>query len=253
MKENSGQTPTDKIFVVTPVANEESSIAKTIHDIFALPYPALTFCPIMDRFSKDRTREILEDNKKSYGERLQIVYYEQSTGVASCYLYGFSFACKCDASAIVEMDAGGSHQPNEIPLLMKKLEEGFDCAFGSRFMPGGVQVGSSLYRRIVSRGGTILANIVLGTRLYDMTSGFEAFRADVLRRLDLNAFLSKGHMFQTEMRYYCRIFRTAEVPIHYISGSSTLKLRTVFRSLGVLFRLPFQPNAKLKYSAVAKR
>jgi hypothetical protein len=72
------------------------------------------------------------------------------------------------------------------------------------------------------------------------------------RRLDLNAFLSKGHMFQTEMRYYCRKFRIIEVPIHYICGSSTLNLRTVFRSLGILFRLPFQLNAKPTSSVAAK-
>jgi dolichol-phosphate mannosyltransferase len=106
MNENPEQTPADNIFVVTPVANEENSIAKTIHDVFALRYPTLTFCPVIDRFSKDRTFEILKDRKKYYGERLQIVYYKQSTGVASCYLYGFNYALKCGASAIVEMDAG---------------------------------------------------------------------------------------------------------------------------------------------------
>jgi hypothetical protein len=76
-----------------------------------------------------------------------------------------------------------------------------------------------------------------------MTSGFEAFRAEALRTLNLDAFLSRAHMFQTEMRYYCRHFLWVEVPITYVAGKSSLKARTVCRALRILVRLPFQRNA----------
>ena len=94
-----------------------------------------------------------------------------------------------------------------------------------------------LYRKILSSGGTILANIVLGTKLKDMTSGFEGFQAHVLQSMNLDRFLSTGHMYQTEMRYYCRDLNCVEVPIHYIGGDSSLKWKSVKEALEILFKL----------------
>ncbi|MBQ1525987.1 MAG: glycosyl transferase 2, partial [Lachnospiraceae bacterium] len=91
--------------------------------------------------------------------------------------------------------------------------------------------------RILSSGGTILANLVLGTRLKDMTSGFEAFQRKVLAAMDLDAFLSRGHIYQTEMRFYCRKLNTVEVPIHYIGSESSLKMKSVTEAIKVLFML----------------
>lgn len=94
-----------------------------------------------------------------------------------------------------------------------------------------------LYRRILSQGGTFLANLVLGTRLKDMTSGFEGFQRKVLEHMNLDAFLSTGHMYQTEMRFYCRKLRTVEVPIHYVGTASSLKSSSVMEALRLLFQL----------------
>ena len=94
-----------------------------------------------------------------------------------------------------------------------------------------------IYRRVLSQGGTFLANFVLGTRLKDMTSGFEGFQRGVLERMDLDAFLSTGHMYQTEMRFYCRNLRTIEVPIHYVGTASSLKGSSVTEALRLLFQL----------------
>ena len=137
----------------------------------------------------------------------------------------------------LEMDGGGSHSPSEIPQFIEKLEEGYDCVWGSRFIEGGEIANQPLYRRILSGGGTILSNLVLGTKLRDMTSGFEGFQRYVLESMDLKAFLSTGHMYQTEMRYYCRNYHTIEVPIHYVGGSSSLKFKSVKEALKILFQL----------------
>ena len=94
-----------------------------------------------------------------------------------------------------------------------------------------------LYRRILSQGGTFLANFVLGTRLRDMTSGFEGFQREILESLDLDSFLSQGHMYQTEMRYYCRDYRTVETPIHSVGTASSLKTSSVTEALRILFQL----------------
>ncbi len=218
-----------------PVANEEATMAGVIESILALPYDNLYLYPVIDSYSKDRTEEIIRSYEST--GRVKCIFYKESKGVISCYLEGYRQALKDGAECVLEMDGGGSHQPAEIPQFVEKLEEGYDCVWGSRFTKGGEMSHQPLYRKILSSGGTILANLVLGTKLKDMTSGFEGFQADVLRRMDLDRFLSTGHMYQTEMRYYCRNLNCVEVPIHYIGGDSSLKFRSVTEALGILFKL----------------
>ena len=162
--------------------------------------------------------------------------------MVSCYLEGFKRALADGAELILEMDGGGSHLPSEIPVFLEMLNKGYDCVWGSRFIEGGSMREQPLYRRILSQGGTILANLVLGTKLKDMTSGFEGFQRGILEDMDLDAFLSKGHMYQTEMRYYCRNKHTLEVPIHYVGTASSLKTSSVTEALRLLFRLKKNEN-----------
>lgn len=110
------------------------------------------------------------------------------------------------------------------------------CIFTQFCEEGGLE-NAPLYRRILSKGGTILSNLVLGTKLMDMTSGFEAFQRSVLEEMNMDSFLSTGHMYQTEMRYYCRNRKAVEVPIHYIGGSSSLKMKSVTEAISILFKL----------------
>lgn len=224
-----------KTIIVMPVANEEETMASVIDKILALPYDNLYLYPVIDNYSKDRTEEIIRSYEST--GRVKCIFYEQSTGVISCYLEGYRRALADGAECVLEMDGGGSHNPDEIPQFIEKLEEGYDCVWGSRFVAGGDISNHPLYRRILSSGGTILANLVLGTKLKDMTSGFEAFKAEVLEQFDFDKFLSTGHMYQTEMRFYCRKYNTVEVPIHYIGGSSSLKFKAVKEALKILFQL----------------
>ena len=224
-----------KTIVVMPVANEEETMPSVIDRILALPYENLFLYPVIDAYSKDRTEEIIRSYEKT--GRVKCIFHEKSTGVISCYLYGFKKALEDDAGQILEMDGGGSHDPAEIPQFLEKLAEGYDCVWGSRFIEGGDISNHPLYRRLLSSGGTVLSNLVLGTSLKDMTSGFEAFTREVLERFDFDAFLSTGHMYQTEMRFYCRNYKTIEVPIHYKGGGSSLKLKSVKEALRILFQL----------------
>jgi len=225
-----------KTIIVMPVANEEDTMQGVLDEILALPYDNLYIYPVIDSFSKDRTEEIIR-NTAAKTEKVKLIFHEKSSGVISCYLEGFRQALKDGAEFIIEMDGGGSHLPKELPQFIKKLNEGYDCVWGSRFMKNGNVSNLPLYRRFLSSGGTILANFVLGTKLADMTSGFEAFRREILESMNLDKFLSTGHMYQTEMRFYCRKFHTIEVPIHYIGGSSSLKMKSVTEALRILFQL----------------
>lgn len=224
-----------KTIIVMPVANEEDTMGAVIDEILALPYDNLYLYPVVDNYSKDRTEEIIRSYEST--GRVKCIFYKESKGVISCYLEGYRQALKDGAECVLEMDGGGSHSPKEIPQFIENLEKGYDCVWGSRFVEGGDISNHPLYRRILSSGGTILANVVLGTKLKDMTSGFEGFQAPVLNALDLDAFLSTGHMYQTEMRFYCRKLNTIEVPIHYIGGSSSLKMKAVTEALKILFML----------------
>lgn len=117
------------------------------------------------------------------------------------------------------------------------MDNGYECVWGSRFIEGGDIENQPFYRRILSSGGTRLANFLLGTQLKDMTSGYEAFQKEVLLNFNFDKFLSTGHMYQTEMRFYCRNLKTVEVPIHYIGSESSLKISSVLEAIRILFQL----------------
>ena len=219
-----------------PVANEEATMEAILTEVMSLPYDNLYIYPVVDAYSKDRTEEIIREMEKRY-DRIKLIFHKESKGVITCYLYGFKMALRDGAERIIEMDGGGSHLPSQIPQFIEKLDEGYDCVWGSRFTKGGDITNQPLYRRILSSGGTWLSNLVLGTRLKDMTSGFEAFQREILENMNLDAFLSKGHMYQTEMRYYCRNYRTIEVPINYIGSKSSIRFKSVLEALRILFQL----------------
>ncbi len=224
-----------KTIIVMPVANEQDTMGSIIDEILALPYDNLYLYPVIDSYSKDRTEEIIRSYEHT--GKVKCIFYKESRGVISCYMEGYRQALKDGAEQVIEMDGGGSHKPSEIPQFIEKLEEGYDCVWGSRFIKGGGLENDPLYRRILSGGGTFLSNLVLGTKLKDMTSGFEAFKSEVLEKFDFDKFLSTGHMYQTEMRFYCRHYHTIEVPIHYTAGKSSLKFKSVKEALVILFKL----------------
>ena len=236
----------EKTIIVMPVANEEEHMAEVLEEILALPYDNLYIYPVVDNYSKDRTEAIIREYEAKT-DKVKCIFYEESRGVISCYLEGFRRALADGAVRIIEMDGGGSHQPSEIPQFIENLDKGYDCVWGSRFVKGGDISNHPLYRRILSSGGTILANVVLGTKLKDMTSGFEGFQRRILEGLDLDKFLSTGHMYQTEMRFYCRNLKTIEVPIHYVGGSSSLKFKAVKEALSILFKLKKHEKEVVKF------
>lgn len=225
-----------KTIIVMPVANEEETIGKVIEEILDFKYENLYLYIIIDSYSKDKTEEIIR-SYESKTDKVKCVFYKESRGVISCYLEGYRQALNDGAERVIEMDGGGSHLPKELPQFIEALDEGYECVWGSRFMKGGGMEHDPLYRKILSGGGTFLSNVVLGTKLKDMTSGYEAFQREVLMKFDFDKFLSTGHMYQTEMKYYCRDYKCKEVPIHYIAGKSSLKFKAVKEALKILFML----------------
>jgi dolichol-phosphate mannosyltransferase len=158
--------------------------------------------------------------------------------VVDAYLRGYKEALDAGCDWILEIDAGFSHQPSDIPQFFSAMEQGMDCVFGSRFI--GRFEKSSLKRRFVSWGGTALANMLLGTRQTDMTSGFELFSRKTLAMVISRGIQSRAHFFQTEIKTYCRNLEFVEVPITYRAASPRLgasSLKEAFQQLWRLFQL----------------
>lgn len=227
-----------KIYIVMPIANEEESIEELLRSILSLDVNNLHIVTVMDQYSKDRTYDIVKEMSRE-NPNIHLIFHDKSTGVVSCYIFGFKYALDCGADYIIEMDGGGSHDPNEIPNFIKYLNQGYDCVFGSRFIKGGGIENHPFYRRLISKYGTLLANVVLGTNFFDMTSGFEGFNRKVLEKIDLDNMLSINisHFYQTEMKYYCSGFNIIEIPIKYRGSKSSLKFKTIYRSFFALFAL----------------
>jgi dolichol-phosphate mannosyltransferase len=112
-------------------------------------------------------------------------------------------------------------------MYLRVLNEGNECAFGSRFIKDGSMGDSPWRRRLLSKSGTVLANLLLGTRLYDMTSGFQGFHREIIGKLLKYPLKSKAHFYQTEVKYLLRKHRIAEIPIHYQAPSPRVSSKAI--------------------------
>lgn len=200
---------------------------------------------ILDQASKDDTLE-LSRQVSAADPRFVTIWSPENRNVVDAYIKGLRVAYEAGHELIIEMDAGLSHDPRAIPMFLRVLNEGNECAFGSRFTNGGSMGTSPLNRRLLSRIGTLLSNWLLGTRMFDMTSGFQGFHRAVVEKVIRYPFLSKAHFYQTEMRYLLRKHRFAEIPIHYTAPSKSVSQRAIKNAMATLLyyfrkRLTFQP------------
>jgi dolichol-phosphate mannosyltransferase len=188
---------------------------------------------VVDLVSKDQTLELCR-GLAATDDRFKVVWAPENRNVVHAYLRGFTEAVADGYEIVIEMDAGLSHDPRALPAFLRALHEGNDCAFGSRYINGGSMVDSAWQRRVLSKGGSMLARYLLGVRFKDMTSGYQAFRRDVLVRLLQRPLLSKAHFYQTEVRYLLRREKAIEVPIHYRAPSPRVSRKAIVNSFAVL-------------------
>lgn len=189
---------------------------------------------VVDNISKDRTLELCR-NLSSTDPRVITVWAPENRNVVDAYLRGYNEALLNGHEYIIEMDAGLSHDPRALPMFLRTLNEGNDCAFGSRFINGGSICDSTWKRTWLSKTGTILSNILLGTKMYDMTSGYQGFHKHIVEKFLSYNLLSTAHFYQTELRFLLRRTRYAEIPIHYRAPSPSVSKRAINNSLVVLF------------------
>ena len=221
--------------VVIPLANEEKELPEFAEALRSVMDEAGggTIYFIIDQVSTDRTLDLCQ-KLEMQDARYKAKWIPKNRNVVDAYINGFKEALKDGHEIIIEMDGGMSHDPRAIPAFLRALNEGNDCAFGSRYINGGSMVDSPFKRRLLSKGGTVLARWLLGAKLADMTSGFQGFRREVLLKVVDYPLLSKAHFYQTELRYLLRKQKLIEVPIHYRAPSPRVSSGAVRNSVAVL-------------------
>jgi dolichol-phosphate mannosyltransferase len=238
---------TARLAVVTPLANErgviDDFVARVMRQLGPLDRMYCVFDRVCTDGSVERARELALAEP-----RLTVVWAPEDTCVVDAYFRGYREALAGGFEWILEMDGGLSHLPEEIPKFIEAMRQGYDFAGGSRFMPGGTFSGP-FFRRLVSRGGTILSNLLLGTRMRDMTSGFECFTHAALSRVVAMGVRSKAHFFQTEIRYMMHALRWTEIPIHYGCPSQSVGKASLSEAFGTLWKL-FRERRKGKTDGI---
>jgi dolichol-phosphate mannosyltransferase len=172
---------------------------------------------VIDDGSPDGTGEIAD---RLAGELpwLDVLHRGRKEGIGRAYLAGFDRALETDAELVLEMDCDFSHDPADVRRLIAACESGADLALGSRWVDGGGTENWGLLRRLISRGGSLYARVVLGVGVRDLTGGFKCFRRAVLETIDRDAIAARGYGFQIEGTYRALRagFRVVEVPITFV-------------------------------------
>lgn len=234
--------------IVCPMANEEETAVQFVRDVlqYCQDFPHVSFFAVLDCASRDRTLSLLQALARQ-DNRLNVVWAPENRCVVDAYLRGYREALTAHCDWILEIDAGYSHQPADLPRFFQMMARGYDCVFGTRFHQAGRFQDLSVLRYCLSRFGGLLSNLLLGMHLTDMTSGFELFSRAALQYVIHQGIHSNGHFFQTEIKFHCRHFAIAEVPITYRSPSPSVNLAVIkdaLKNLWRLFRLRWQREYK---------
>ncbi|MFD3547799.1 polyprenol monophosphomannose synthase [Streptomyces sp. NPDC058655] len=206
--------PLGTALVIIPTYNEAENIRLIVGRVRAAVPEAHVL--VADDNSPDGTGKTA-DELAAGDAHVHVLHRSGKEGLGAAYLAGFAWALARDYGVVVEMDADGSHRPEELPRLLTALA-GADLVLGSRWVPGGRVVNWPKRREFLSRGGSTYARMVLGLPMRDVTGGYRAFRRETLEGLGLEAVASAGYCFQVDLarRAVRAGFRVVEVPITFV-------------------------------------
>ncbi|MFE9123464.1 polyprenol monophosphomannose synthase [Streptomyces sp. NPDC007172] len=206
--------PLGKALVIIPTYNEAENIKPIVARVRAAVPEAHVL--VADDNSPDGTGKFA-DEIAAEDDQVHVLHRKGKEGLGAAYLAGFRWGIEHDYGVLVEMDADGSHQPEELPRLLTALK-GADLVLGSRWVPGGRIVNWPKYREYISRGGSTYSRLLLGVPIRDVTGGFRAFRRETLEGLGLDEVASAGYCFQVDLarRAVAEGFHVVEVPITFV-------------------------------------
>ncbi|HET6623233.1 MAG TPA: polyprenol monophosphomannose synthase [Gaiellaceae bacterium] len=202
--------------VCLPTYNERENVESMVRALGGVLDTTRDRVLVIDDASPDGTGEIA-DRLAAELEWVSVLHRERKEGIGPAYIAGFRHALADGAELVLEMDCDFSHDPNDVPRLIAAADEA-DLVLGSRYTAGGGTENWGLLRRIISRGGSLYAQVLLGVRVRDLTGGFKCFRRSTLEAIDLDSVSARGYGFQIETTY--RVLRAGlrvrEVPIRFV-------------------------------------
>jgi dolichol-phosphate mannosyltransferase len=206
--------------VVIPTYDERATLSTVLRRLHHVVPDAHAL--VVDDDSPDGTG-VLADELAAADNRVHVLHRAAKAGLGAAYVAGFRWALERGYEVVVEMDADGSHAPEDLPRLLNALVDespgvgGADVVLGSRYVPGGRVVNWARYREWLSRGGNFYSRVALGMDIHDITGGFRAYRRKVLDCLDLTTVASQGYCFQVDLawRSVRAGYTVVEVPITF--------------------------------------
>jgi dolichol-phosphate mannosyltransferase len=203
-----------KVLVIIPTYNESENIEPIVARLRAA-VPDVDVL-VADDNSPDGTGDIA-DALAEHDPHVQVMHRAGKEGLGAAYLAGFRWGIDHGYDVLVEMDADGSHQPEQLPRLLEAIRDA-DLVIGSRWVPGGGVVNWPSHRKLISKGGSTYSRLMLGVDIHDVTAGFRAFRKETLEGIGLDEVASQGYCFQVDLgwRAIRKGFRVLEVPITFV-------------------------------------
>ncbi len=229
-----------RIWVVIPTYNERENVRPIVEAVLDTVPEASVL--VVDDSSPDGTGELAEE-LASERPSVHVLHRKAKQGLGRAYVDAFQDVLSRGADVVVQMDADFSHPVRFLPSLLQPILDGrADLVLGSRYVPGGHIPRWSLIRRIVSRGGSLFASVVLLTPIRDFTGGFKAFRANVLEAIDLDGLHAGGYAFEIETTFRARQAgaRIVEVPITFeerLRGKSKMSSAIFFEAFWLVIGL----------------
>ncbi len=214
-RSHPGKASRVRVLTIIPTYNELESLPITLGRLRAA-VPASDVL-VVDDNSPDGTGQ-LADSIAAEDSQVHVLHRKGKEGLGAAYIAGFRWGLEAGYDVLVEMDADGSHQPEQLPQLLDAVEQGADLAMGSRWVPGGSVVNWPLYRQAISRTGSTYARIMLGVKIKDVTGGYRAFRRTTLEKLNLDQVESVGYGFQVDLAWRVAKLglRIVECPITFV-------------------------------------
>jgi dolichol-phosphate mannosyltransferase len=233
--------------VVVPTYNEIENLPRLAARLLEHAEYSLL---IVDDNSPDGTGQIADRLAAENPQRVLVLHRPGKLGLGAAYVDGFRIAVQGTSDFVVQMDADFSHDPDDVPRLIEAARQ-TDVAIGSRYVRGGGAENWPLVRWIVSRGGSLYTQLILGLPVKDPTSGFKCFRREALARLDLDRIRAKGFGFQVELNWRChqQHLRLVEVPIRFVDrkvGVSKMSRKIFVEALLLVWALRFEGGGRAK-------